>query len=161
MDKERAKSYSWNMGMLVAVCLDSYECFFKNFKNCNMGKKVDCPAFSLLKKIQKRAPLFYEKWRETISQVVQSSRVSPHGINAAITTGISYLYAELGWRMPFLDENLIKNITWESRKESTSELRSFFDTDSMEVFDLLKPGDSLLILKLFRMFVEGSKQNKK
>lgn len=160
--KEAIRSYCRNIGMLVATCLDSYECFFENFKDCPLGHKTKCPAYSILRKIQKKSPLFYTKWRETINQVASGSHVMPHSLNAVIITGIARFHAEFWDQVPsFLDENLIKKIKWETRAETIEGLQMFFDHDLMESLDFLQPGDALLVLKLFRMFVEGLGEKRK
>ncbi len=151
-------SYARELCMGTMLCMDSSECVIEKLDKCKLFPfRESCLTYLLAKEIKENTPQVYEEWKKAVEK--QESDIKRHGINAVIVYGLAKIYSlRKCIIIPALGDDLIKNIKEMRISELMADLESLFDYDLRSSVFGMDEDNQLAVLKIFKMFYDGTKQ---
>lgn len=139
-------------------CMYSSECLTERLSECRYSQNREfCFVYSLAKEIERNLPRVYEEWKKTVERQEEDGK--KHGVNAIIVYGLAKIYELRRFIIiPALGEDLIERISKMELPELRADLEALLDYDLKSLMCGISEENQLVVLKIFKMFYDGTKQ---
>ncbi len=151
-------NYPQDLCRWALSCMYSSECITEKLSECKYPQNREfCLVSFLAKEVKKNLPRVYEEWKKIIER--QEEDGDKHGVNAIIIYGLAKIHGIRGCIIiPALGDDMVEKINRMELSGLMVDLEPLLDYDLKSLMCGRSEENQLAILKIFKMFYDGTKQ---